>query len=559
LDLTEHLNQSRQRPVVKMSDPDPVVTAPRYGEYAVGHDVPVETGTWYPELNLSARRRAAAGIGARIVRKNQERYMAQAWDQVGPIREVNRVINTSRLQAEIGRSWKTRIDKLDAFEKLAVLRPQASFARDTSGTPIRRKIRGSTLPTGIVSPVFARAIRPAGVASKSLNATLYFELNAGEERPQYQRPLWKAGLFQHLNTPASRKRTGLGEFKRSSGIRITDNRRFIALGLPIPPVPVSKAPPPAPLNLTGDARRVMRRINPVKDVRTRLESRITGLAPLLAGGSRNELPTRVQSYPEFDDALIWDVMEMSTDLVSPGIREFPQNAVRLLVADPGFVASVLAGANHEFARELLWREYPAQPGGTAFRRFWDRPDRSAKDIDEMRAWPLKTPLSDLGAAGGETAVLLVRGDLIRQYPGVRILLLDPMGSVAQEPSFVGRIPPDIRFLGFDVPDLEALTAPDGGYKIIFEEPPGEPRFGLDTVSQYSAKQLPTYNDLAWNQIVPSDAAHLAIAPQTALASNSKLRKEARWGLNAAHMALATYQRPFRRVFWARDLLGGGIS
>jgi hypothetical protein len=554
-DLTKHLDQSRQRPVVKLSDPDPVVTAPRYGEYAIGHDVPLKAGQWYSELNLSPRRRTAAGIGAGIVRKNQERYMARAWDQVGPIREANRVINTSRLQAEIGRTWKQKVDTLNDFEKLSILRPQASFVRDSADTPIRRKIRTSSLPTGILSPSFMRRIRPSSVSAKTLNSDAYYRVIPGQEPSNKSRPNWRAGLVTQLKTPLLRRRAGIGVVKHSSGTRLTDMRRFSVLGLPIPHVPVLQVALSDTFRLTQDSKRVIQRLKPVKTSRKRLENRISGLATLLADSSDEELPTQIQAYPEIDDALVWDVMEMSTELVSPGINDFPQNAVRLLEAEPGFVAAVLAGANHEFTRELLWREYPARPGGTAFKRFWDRPDPTLSDIRDMQDWPLKSPLSDLGTAGVETAVLLVRGDLIRQYPGVRILLLGPKDSVAQEPSFVGRIPSDIRFLGFDVPDLKDLTSADSEYKIIFEEPPGEPRFGLDAVSDHSAQTLSTYNDLAWNQIEPVDATYLRIADQAALSSNTMLRKEARWGLNAAHMALATYQRPYRRVFWARDLLG----
>ena len=32
----------------------------------------------------------------------------------------------------------------------------------------------------------------------------------------------------------------------------------------------------------------------------------------------------------------------------------------------------MVGLNHEFARELLWREYPTDQRGSTFRQFWDR-------------------------------------------------------------------------------------------------------------------------------------------------------------------------------------------
>ena len=31
----------------------------------------------------------------------------------------------------------------------------------------------------------------------------------------------------------------------------------------------------------------------------------------------------------------------------------------------------MVGLNHEFARELLWREFPTDQRGSYFRQFWD--------------------------------------------------------------------------------------------------------------------------------------------------------------------------------------------
>ena len=31
----------------------------------------------------------------------------------------------------------------------------------------------------------------------------------------------------------------------------------------------------------------------------------------------------------------------------------------------------MVGLNHEFARKLLWREYPTDQRGSYFRQFWD--------------------------------------------------------------------------------------------------------------------------------------------------------------------------------------------
>ena len=59
---------------------------------------------------------------------------------------------------------------------------------------------------------------------------------------------------------------------------------------------------------------------------------------------------------------MWSLVELSPELLLPGVDLFPNNAVRVVETNPAFVAAFLAGANHEMTRELLWREYPADIG-----------------------------------------------------------------------------------------------------------------------------------------------------------------------------------------------------
>ena len=67
----------------------------------------------------------------------------------------------------------------------------------------------------------------------------------------------------------------------------------------------------------------------------------------------------------------------------------------------------MVGLNHEFARELLWREYPTDQRGSYFRQFWDvrsflaGPRRSPealrerlRDIPELHTWSKASELGD---------------------------------------------------------------------------------------------------------------------------------------------------------------------
>ena len=65
----------------------------------------------------------------------------------------------------------------------------------------------------------------------------------------------------------------------------------------------------------------------------------------------------------------------------------------------------MVGLNHEFARELLWREYPTDQRGSYFRQFWDvrgvlDTERLSPDAvqEKLRDIPRAPPLAaDLGA------------------------------------------------------------------------------------------------------------------------------------------------------------------
>jgi hypothetical protein len=72
----------------------PVVAAPLYGRaYAVRTTLELPTSevpnNWKHQLNLDARYRALAAIGAAVVRDNQEEYVRRAWDQVQDILLAN--------------------------------------------------------------------------------------------------------------------------------------------------------------------------------------------------------------------------------------------------------------------------------------------------------------------------------------------------------------------------------------------------------------------------------------------------------------------------------------
>ena len=68
----------------------------------------------------------------------------------------------------------------------------------------------------------------------------------------------------------------------------------------------------------------------------------------------------------------------------------------------------MVGLNHEFARELLWREYPTDQRPSSFRQFWDvsqlreRRELEPKDLEEKPARHRADPRMDAASHSATT-------------------------------------------------------------------------------------------------------------------------------------------------------------
>jgi len=525
--VTKLLDQGTQRVELDVDDPDPVVTPPFFGALASGkHKVP--DGGWLRQLNLGPNRRAAAGLGAEIVRIHQERFTATSWQQAGALRETNRELSRSRLQAEIGRTWLQRANRLDDLQRVTVLRSQLSFVRDDNGQAPRRLLAQSTIPDALVSPAYLRQTRPGAVVAA-----------AAEGRSEGPAS-WRSAVAASFGSAATRQSMRFGEVGIPQGTTVSDQPEIVVAD---------------DLELTDIAALTTTGIQPVASARARIQARIPALTGHLPTAARHGLPTRVRWGPVISEALVWSLVELSPELLLPGVGLFPQNSVRVVEANSAFVSSFLAGANHEMSRELLWREFPADLRSTTFQRFWDRPNPLDRDIEPMADWTDDATLSELGSPDGESVVLLIRGDLVMHYPTVSVLLVDPATAIASLPSFSGWIAPDVRFVAFDVDDADAVTATGSGWQVVLEEQPSEPRFGLDTGD--GTKPLLLWSDLTWEHLTAQgdDAAHLIVGSGGFRGNQPAPDDGATWGLNSAHMARAVYQAPFRQLFAVEDLVG----
>jgi hypothetical protein len=266
------------------------------------------------------------------------------------------------------------------------------------------------------------------------------------------------------------------------------------------------------------------------------------------------------AYPKINTPMYEALKKISDELFLPNVELIEQNSITLLETNQPFIESYMVGLNHEFSRELLWREYPTDQRGSYFRQFWDvstilkDPALAGKSEEEKREPYYDIPklhewrrMSKLGGHDNrqkpgdpprDEVVLVIRGELLKKYPTAvvyahkaewtiddethrpvtsepRSLHLaaegdnpEPDKKVVRTPLYSAKIDPDIYFFGFDLSVAEAKgesdpqnpTLDNAGWFFVIKERPGEPRFGLDIPSTDN-EGLVTWNDLDWKKVV----------------------------------------------------------
>jgi hypothetical protein len=590
---------------------DPVVAPPIYGCWHAGvHEVantpppapqpPWPPAYWLDELNLDPRHRVVAGLGTQVVQRQQEQLMASAWAQLGDIEKINQ----QRRQAQLSRAVNDRLlDK--TFRRL----PEETFLRmvtpawsrilleerapdpNTPPTLTRliAKISASTVPSTVVSTPLRRLLRPRGAINRPYRRT--------------QTP-GSTALLPIFNVPPSPipyvPDKGVTIDKVSDALPATDPLRSTIRFVMLLPDRIAAANP-IPSNL-GTFRNlavahhqhlirifgapIFLTIPRTIDPPTVKSLALAGLAParaiadaVAASASIGSPPLTtgdpldpVMDAPTFPQPMYEALRDLSQDYLLPGLEHVPPNTVQLLQTNVRFIESFMVGLNMEMGRELLWRDYPTDQRGTYFQQFWDTAaDGSAgADIPPIHQWGGRTLGTNATGPGGDRLVLLVRGELLRRYPGtviyaVRAVTLDGKPTPSLDPAderhpiFRGTLEPDVTFIGFPLTPAEVVAAP--GWYFVLQQQPTEPRFGLDDDPFGPGETgviptLETWNDLNWAHVAPSAAALQALAhvPVNALTLTPTTPQKAVWGRNAAHMAAITKQRPVRVAIHASDML-----
>ena len=320
------------------------------------------------------------------------------------------------------------------------------------------------------------------------------------------------------------------------------------------------------------------------------------------------------AYPVIDAPMYEPLKNLSSELFLPNINLIEPNSVTLLETNQPFIESYMVGLNHEFARELLWREYPTDQRGSTFRQFWDVrsfyapdavPRRSGRSCATSRRCTdgrriyTRRPRQPRGRAGKEDElVLVIRGELLKRYPTAVIYAhracwqrtddgtaadrakdpcsrsggidnsrerrLAPLTAEEQgapprskvlTPLFEARIDPDIYFLGFDLTVEEAR----GGSGEHPDDDPGwffvikeRPGEPRFGLDAEAPTAMSVWNDLSWTAVQPGPAgSHIEFASAPAVFPLVTPGTE--------DEEKTTQHQDDRQVAWSRDMSSAELA
>lgn len=334
-------------------------------------------------------------------------------------------------------------------------------------------------------------------------------------------------------------------------------------------------PPFKPLDVTQVATSIATSLNPAVTIPRWTWAHVS-IPGWIRAQMEPEVFTEAMAYPRIDYPMYEPLAKISAELFLPNVNLIEYNSITLLETNQEFIEAYMVGLNHEFARELLWREYPTDQRGSTFRQFWDVSTLLAsdvkshagkteeeiremyRDIPKLHRWSRTDKLGEHdhrqapGEPESEEVVLAIRGELLKKYPNAVVyahkavwapksnsdatfdksksrLLYKPEEGDKSEPAFAvirtplyrAQIEPDITFFGFKLGVKEAKgegdpatpTLANAGWFFVIKERPGEPRFGFDIPkSDVDAAPNLTWNDISWTEVLPGLGVIDAVSP-----------------------------------------------
>lgn len=564
----EDVEDALKERIADSLSPSDNVPLPVYGSWHVKKDVPAIPSLdnaglppWYKKLNTDPRYRVAAALGTQVVQRQQERWMAEAWEQASGWQAANQLIRQKQLAENVSNSIFKRLGRLSDATFMQITEPiakavdyhlhsvekKAAALQETKRTPT--DLAENQLEKVLVSASCRRLLRSQGhLFSRGLGL---------DEQPLQQKKPKISRVSAAVGTNQKREETLV-----TSPVSVVIPW-IIASYYPVFVLQAQPVLPEPPQELIEVKKNRLDNIRPDltfrEEMRARLELPESGLkdsrqrkldkAPSAA---EDQKPLELLSNDSlsFPQPMYEPLRDLFQEMLIPGLDQIPNNALAILKTNAAFIEAYLVGLNHEMSRELLWREFPTHLGKTYFRKFWD--DRGSgkpaqDDISEIQDW-VGGLGKNMAPDRGELWILLIKGDLLMRYPNT-IIYAQKTGDTKYEFPVLRVSPvPGVTLLGFSI-DQKANVA---NWSFILEEHPTETRFGLDIVRGEN-ESLSTWRDLIWEDVpLRNDGSgYIYLKPDPVSDAAKKLatvdQTKATWARNSAHMAYIALQKPYRII------------
>ena len=143
------------------SDPDDgAVGPPLYGSWAANRFRVADATGWFRELNLDPRTRVAAGLGAEVVRREQEDLMTACWEQVGSVLEANALLSRASLSITASSRLHLRSIARMAPERTLTFGAPLAARAALGDVTVSAAITPTSLPDATVDPALRRLLAP---------------------------------------------------------------------------------------------------------------------------------------------------------------------------------------------------------------------------------------------------------------------------------------------------------------------------------------------------------------------------------------------------------------
>ncbi|MEO5644459.1 MAG: hypothetical protein ABIQ40_02045 [Bacteroidia bacterium] len=444
---------------------DPLIAPPLYGRWhAERTKLNTTDSDWLHTVNLDPRYRTFAGLGAEVIRDNQEEFMTLAWKQVGDVIEANRLLAGLQLAQETSenlfkRHFRNQPDEL-VFTLTGNAHARIIVPASLPVSTVYNLVRTSLIPTEMFSAAFRRLTSPRGQFPRLANASgaqpfADYSLLANFNNftiaaaPDYVTPVGQLSLTvltpAQLTVSYTQSQPARANFSLTSpnnaalSVTATGSDSIQAAAFRTAAVAfhayVSTIQPGPTVLPAFDASNTVSvltsSLEPVI-VYNALASQVTLTTPdgLLSAQTTADI---IMAAPVIRRAMYKYLLKQSPDWMVPGLNDLSQNSVSIFEMNQPVIEAFMLGLNHEFGRELLWRGYPTDQRGTYFSHFWDFADSTPHatapndysalaDIKPIHQWKVGNNFSNLGTNSGRIVspenllIVALRGDLLKKYP-----------------------------------------------------------------------------------------------------------------------------------------------